>query len=61
MANRFVFLNVHSDDSPGCDDAQAGFQIDASSMTLSANEVTTERASANHSAALKYQFVNPSE
>ena len=32
------------------------FQIDYGLMTLSANEKTTKRASANHSAASKYQF-----
>ena len=29
-------------------------------MALSANEATTERASANHHAALRYQFEAPS-
>ena len=39
--------------------AQAGFQIDSDKMGLSANEDTTERASANHSGASKKQFEIP--
>ena len=38
----------------------AGFQIDSGHMALSANEETNDRASANHSAASKYQFEFPS-
>ena len=38
-----------------------GFQIDSSLMALSANEETTKGASANHSAASKYQFGTPSK
>ena len=37
------------------------FQIDYGLMTLSANEETTERALASHSAASKYQFETLSE
>ena len=40
---------------------QKCFQIDFGQIALSANEETTERASANHNAAWKNQFETPSQ
>ena len=40
---------------------KVGFQNDSGWMVLSANEERTERASANHSVASKYQFETPSD